>query len=64
MTWKYTFHEWTYVIALFCMFSFKRFVKQGVEIQTGVNLQKTNLQCVYASWYKLWMFWALSEVAV
>lgn len=37
------FHEWAYLIALFCMSSFKRFVKQGGEIQPGANLEKTEI---------------------
>lgn len=39
----FEFHEWAYLIALFCMFSFKRFGKQGGEIQTGANLEKTEI---------------------
>lgn len=39
----FEFHEWAYLIALFCMFSSRRFVKQGGEIQTGANLEKTEI---------------------
>lgn len=37
------FHQWTCLLALFCMGSLKRFVKEGGEIQTGANLEKTEI---------------------
>ena len=37
------FHEWAYLIALFCMSYFKRFVKHVGEMEIGVKLAKTEI---------------------